>query len=373
MLFTFSLIGYCLAILVLFIIFPKIKRNVGSLAVCIVAVFTFLLLVYFRPPFFRDTEGYANAYKLVQWNYLRNIDLWAKEPNTYTEYGFVFIELIFKTFGFSFPLFSVCIALFTIISIYFLCNTCYEYLDGDRVERKHFFTYYAIYLSYFGLLYNFVTIRSGLSFALLSIAAYFAIKKKPIKMLIFLLIAFSIHRLSIIAVIPLLLLTIDRFLLKKSQFLTMWIVLVVAWGIERSSHLLLNTVGLYVQNLYNNMVHIGFYNFSNFLVSSITTTVQCFVYIVNGFIYYYNYQEEEHYSSFSIIYLLSMAALSVTSTSAVFYRVVDYLYLFSIPVNYYCYINWKKSRFSRTVCLFSLTLLSVLVWGKNFLYWYLYD
>ncbi len=374
MLFTFSLVGYALAIATLFITFPKVKKNAASIAVCVIAVFAFLMLVYYRPSYFRDTLAYENSYETLRWSYMKGFDLLAKEPHTYTEYGFVFIELIFKSLGFSFPLFSSCLSLFFILSIYYFCNTCYEHLAGNVVERKYFFAFYSIFLSYFGLFYNFVAIRSALSFAFLAIAACFAVRKKTLKMLVFLLIAFSIQRLSIIGAAPILVLMFEKMTIKKSQFLPLWIILSAAWILERRTHFLINTVGVYIQQLYNNIMHTGIYmGFDKGQAASITGFIMCFVYILNGLIYYLNYQENKRYESFAIIYLISIVILTITSTFSGFYRIVDYLYLFSLPVNFYCCINWEKTKFSKNLCMLLLVTLGIAVWGKQFLFWYLYD
>ena len=39
MLFTFSLLGYALAIAALFITFPRVKKNAASIAICVIAFF----------------------------------------------------------------------------------------------------------------------------------------------------------------------------------------------------------------------------------------------------------------------------------------------------------------------------------------------
>ena len=374
MLYTGLLVGYSLPIVVAFIVLPKVKRNNAFFASCIVLVSAFLVLAYCRPTFFRDTAAYELSYDQLQWDYLKGIDLLAKEPNTYMEYGFVFIELVFKSLGVPFRLFSALISLFYISSVYYWCNSCCEYLSGDCPAGKHFLAFFSIFLPYFGLFYNFVAIRSALSFAFLAIATSFALRKQRGRTLLFLLIAFSVQRLSIISSIPLMVLLLEKIQIKKSQFLVLWVVLSVAFVFERSTHLLISSVGMLIQNLYNTVMHTGIYlGFDNNQTDSITSLLQCCIYIGNGMVYYLNWQEDKRYGAFSIIYLLMMSALAITCAYAGFYRIVDYLYFFSVPVNYVCSIHWKRSSPSRTVCLLFIMSMSILLCGKNFLYWYLFD
>lgn len=374
MIYTCLLVGYSLPLVVTFLVFPKVKRNNAFFACCVVLVSAFLALVYCRPTFFRDTIAYEQLYGQLQWDFLKGIDLLAKEPNTYMEYGFVFIELVFKSLGVPFRLFSALISLFLITSVYYCCNFCCEYLSGDRPAGKRFLAFFSIFLPYFGLFYNFVAIRSALSFAFIAIGTTFALKKQRGRTLLFLFVAFSIQRLSIISSVPLMVLLLDKIQIKKSQFLVLWVVLSIVFVFERSTHILIGSIGMLIQNLYNAVMHTGVsLGFNNMQTNSITSFLQYSIYIGNGIVYYLNWQEDKRYSAFSIIYLLMMSAMAITCAYAGAYRIIDYLYLFSLPVNYYCCIHWKRSRLSRMVCLSLVMLMSIFLCGKNFLYWYLYD
>lgn len=367
-------IGYSAISVIFSIIYPKVKKNWAYICTCIALVVAFLLLVYNRPLFFRDTLAYIRSYDAAKWEYIKNIDIFGKEAHTQMEYGYVLIMLIFKSMGLPFRFLSAIITLFNIITCFYASKFYCELLTGDNIGSNHSFTsFWAIFLVHFGLLYSFVVIRGGFTYSLLMIAACFVLRAKYVPAAVLFVIAFSIQRLSIIGIVPIIAFTLyKKIRLSKKTFLVCYVVIFVIWLIESSSHILINTVGALLAQWYNSIISTNIYALTS-RSFGITDTIFMIGYFINGIVYYVEYKKTHMYMTLSLIYLMSIGAVAVLCGNSTFYRMSDYLYIYSIPMNYYCLMNWKKSTALRAI-YFGLLLMSfLLLWGKNFLFWYLYD
>ena len=126
-------------------------------------------------------EDYTNP--LYEWS---QID----EPFGYSEYGFYFLGVIFKTFSSNTTAYLTFIAALTFIFMYKdFRRYCYYPLFGV-----------AAYISRFYLARNFIQIRAGLSYAIILWAVQYISKRDWRRYFLWIFIAYQFHESAILAV-----------------------------------------------------------------------------------------------------------------------------------------------------------------------------
>jgi len=160
------------------------KRNVLILT-CVVMTF----LAGFRDPSrWADTSVYVGSFV----NYTNTIFEWSPldQPWGYTEYGFYFLGVIFKTFSSNATAYLTFIAALSFIFMYKnFRRYCYYPLFGV-----------CAYISRFYLTRNFMQIRAGLSYAMILWAVQYITKRDWKRYFFWVLIAYQFHQSAILAV-----------------------------------------------------------------------------------------------------------------------------------------------------------------------------
>lgn len=160
------------------------KRNV-LIVVCVVLT----LMAGFRDPFsWADTDSYLYSFNdftnpLTEWSR-------ADSPMGYSEYGFYFLGVIFKTFSTSETGYLTFIAALSFIFMYKCFRKyCYYPMIGVCAYIARFYT---------GR--NFVQIRAGLSYAIILWAVQYITKRDWKRYFLWILIAYQFHHSAILAV-----------------------------------------------------------------------------------------------------------------------------------------------------------------------------
>lgn len=350
----------------------KILNNATAKFIGLLAIFVYLWFVFNRPYSFRDTKTYQSIYESAQWSHLLNFNLMEREPKTGMEYGFLILMLIFRDFCISFRLFS------TIISVFFL-GTCYKFTKfifnrASTYFYHHskyftFFLFFGIYLSYFGTFYNFVAIRACICIAFLLISSYFAIEKKPIYMVVMFLIAFSMQRFAILGLIPIYIFLVWNKKLSARQFRIIWIILGVFIII---SYVYQNIIFIKVWGIVGKLIK-GFYDFKFDKQNlSITRGFLYGAYWFTGLIIYKGKRTDQISNKITWIYLCGLILCVLFSGYASAYRIIDFMYIFTIPLTYSIFYNWKGNRLSKKIIYLVQHMLFFAIMTKYYIFWYLY-
>ena len=160
------------------------KRNVLILT-CVVLTF----LAGFRDPTkWADTSIYVGSFL----NFTKPIYEWAQtdEPYGYSEYGFYFLGVIFKTFSSNATAYLTFIAALSFVFLYKdFRRYCYYPLFGV-----------CAYISRFYLTRNFMQIRAGLSYAIVLWAVQYITKRDWKRYFLWIFIASQFHTSALLAV-----------------------------------------------------------------------------------------------------------------------------------------------------------------------------
>ena len=147
------------------------------------------LMAGFRNPYlWADTDAYMISFEY----YTKPLYEWSQidEPFGYSEYGFYFLGVIFKTFSSNITAYLTFIAAITFIFMYKdFKRYCYYPLFGV-----------AAYISRFYIPRNFCQIRAGLSYAIILWAVQYISKRDWKRYFLWVYIAYLFHHSALIAV-----------------------------------------------------------------------------------------------------------------------------------------------------------------------------
>lgn len=174
----------------------------------LILIATFSYICSIRPLDSADTENYYNYYRMSQnisefhFGFGRDYSRWVE--NWYINLCWLanLVKLTFSQFLFLVAFF------FGVLSMYSV-NAIYDTLSDGRKKMTGYLSIIALYYSNFGILYSYVVIRGGLSFALCLLAYTFLQRKKYLRSILIFLCSIALHRFSIIAIAVLALLKIN--------------------------------------------------------------------------------------------------------------------------------------------------------------------
>lgn len=356
------------------VFFNNIINNTASRFIGVIFVIAFLILVYNRPYFFRDTYTYERIFNISKWAFLKNANLLMREPITQMEYGFLLLVVVFRSIGVSFRFFSVLISLFMVVTFYKFSRYLFNKVNKNFIYKNTYYSFllfFGIFLSYIGTFYSFVAIRSGLSLTFLLIASYFALEKKYFKTIISFFVAFSIHRFAILGVVPIIVLLLWDKEFEKKRFRNTWLLLGVLIIV---SYLFQNLIFRRVWEKVGIMIS-GFYDFKadKQQNTSITRLIHYIAYWINGYFIYKEKSKEKITNKISMIYLIGLGLCVLFSGYMSAYRIIDYMYIFMIPFSYCAFYNWNGNRIMKKIMYSGQFLLFMLILTRYFMNWYLND
>lgn len=165
----------------------QLKGNDKKYVLMVVCV-VMTLLAGMRDYTWPDTIVYVMSFE----DYTKPLYEWSQidEPLGYSEYGFYFLGVIFKTFSTNTTLYLIFIAALTFIFMYKdFKRYCYYPLFGV-----------AAYISRFYLARNFIQIRAGLSYAIILWAVQYISKRDWKRYFFWIIIAYQFHTSAVLAV-----------------------------------------------------------------------------------------------------------------------------------------------------------------------------
>ena len=170
------------------LIAEQLKQKDKQMLLMLTCVVMALMAGFRDPSLWADTGVYVMSFE----DYTNPLYEWSQidEPFGYSEYGFYFLGVIFKTFSSNTTAYLTFIAALTFIFMYKdFKRYCYYPLFGV-----------AAYISRFYLARNFIQIRAGLSYAIILWAVQYISKRDWKRYFLWVLLAMQIHTSAVIAV-----------------------------------------------------------------------------------------------------------------------------------------------------------------------------
>lgn len=173
----------------LFALFAEQLKEVDKRNVLIVSCVVLTFLAGFRnPDHWADTDVYVDSFL----DYTNPIYEWSQAdlPHGYSEYGFYFLGVIFKTFSSDVTAYLTFIAALSFIFMYKnFRRYCYYPLFGVCAYIARFYT-----------ARNFIQIRAGLSYAIILWAVQYVTKRDWKRYFFWVFIAYQFHHSALLAV-----------------------------------------------------------------------------------------------------------------------------------------------------------------------------
>lgn len=166
----------------------QLKQKDKQMLLMLTCVVMALMAGFRNPYLWADTDAYMISFEY----YTKPLYEWSQidEPFGYSEYGFYFLGVIFKTFSSNITAYLTFIAALTFIFMYKdFKRYCYYPLFGV-----------AAYISRFYIARNFCQIRAGLSYAIILWAVQYISKRDWKRYFLWVYIAYLFHHSALIAV-----------------------------------------------------------------------------------------------------------------------------------------------------------------------------
>ena len=166
----------------------QLKQKDKQMLLMLTCVVMALMAGVRNPALWADTGVYVMSFE----DYTKPLYEWSQidEPFGYSEYGFYFLGVIFKTFSTNTTLYLIFIAALTFIFMYKdFKRYCYYPLFGV-----------AAYISRFYLARNFIQIRAGLSYAIILWAVQYISKRDWKRYFFWVFVAYQFHTSALIAI-----------------------------------------------------------------------------------------------------------------------------------------------------------------------------
>lgn len=332
--YSILIIGYIMLSLALSMRFSIGK---GSKIIYYLFIIGFSLFMAFRSISIPDTNNYILIYKQININHNYGFSL-VNEYGTFgIEYGFLWLLWIFKKFiSLDYHVMFLSLAFFcTLISVWAISEIIifFEDIHNDTKIKVKRSLVASIYMSYFGLYYSGVAIRSGIALSLILLVINAALHKKYFFAIVMTLLAFSVQRLSIIGVIVFFVL---KYMpkIKKELF-------VFLWGIIGCLQFIFSVSGL--QKIVKTLLYgiaekYTFLDYSRYLgnVENDSSIYVLAIWCVGFVLIILTYHKKELYRYFNV-YLIGMAAIMCLSWVKGYSRLTDFFILMNIPILYKTY------------------------------------
>lgn len=170
------------------LIAEQLKQKDKQMLLMLTCVVMALMAGFRDPSLWADTDAYLISFEY----YTKPLYEWSQvdEPFGYSEYGFYFLGVIFKTFSSNTTAYLTFIAALTFIFMYKdFKRYCYYPLFGV-----------AAYISRFYLARNFIQIRAGLSYAIILWAVQYISKRDWKRYFFWTFIAYQFHQSAVLAI-----------------------------------------------------------------------------------------------------------------------------------------------------------------------------
>lgn len=316
-------IGFIILALLYLQIEPLIKQNEKKY-LCGLFIIVFSLLMAIRPINTKDTLNYINGFNKSQSISIHGINFFQKYDGF--EWGYIYLNRLFRNFSDNYRLFFF---LITIVGITLsVCALVYLARKAGVCEINMFSLIFSVYISYFGILYNGISVRAGLSMGLGLVALICMLDNKWIKSLVFILLAVSIQRAAFLFVV---IYFIIRFfpILKMKIHLFIWFVLgIILFGGGGSRVL------IFVSKILNSIIikfHIS--GFGAYLAElDVGVGIRdIYLWLLYGIFIFFMCNSQYYMKYLNVILVGTLIVVFLHDIRAIA-RVYDMFYLFMVPI-----------------------------------------
>jgi hypothetical protein len=201
-------------------IIELVNKKSNNLAVFGYLLF-FVLFIVFRGMYFPDTTGYIQFYNDVKTDtlYLSRADL----PHN-LDFGYGILNQMVKfIFG---PDYHFFFFITTSLNLFLVFITVRKYISVFSVNNNKILygVLFALYISYFGFLYNGAVLRAGIALSILFYSYILSLQRKWIWSLVLFIIAYQFHSSSILGILIIIILNL-KIKLKKYTYVRVWSIL----------------------------------------------------------------------------------------------------------------------------------------------------
>lgn len=310
----------------------RIKIKKGGKLTYFLFLLSFAVIMSIRSITIPDTQNYIFMFNRLDINHDYGFSFVNENGQFGIEYGFLYLLLFFKKFiSINYRFLFFCIALFsTFVSVSSISGII-SYYEKDEINRPtNKILIACIYISYFGLYYNCIAIRAGIAFSFILLSIYLALQNKYVLTLLLLLLAFTMHRLSVIVIVVVFILKFMP-MLKRNIFIALWSVVGVLQFIFRFSGL-----NAFMRQILNDVSSkITFLDYLRFLdnTESDRSVYMMILWLIGYALILLNYYKNNLYKYFNV-YLLGMIAVMCLSWAKGYSRITDFFFLMNIPILY---------------------------------------
>lgn len=331
---------------------------------------SFLLAV--RPMDLPDVTAYKDIFEYVVSGKNYGLNLLTRNYATGVEYGFIYFIFIFKFLvGNRFRLFLFVISFVTTILMVEISLRIVELSNGHGLDKKDKYELRTIIVSnifcYFSLNYQGIAIRQAMSLALCLCFFYYWINHKYIRSIAFFILAFSIHRMSVIFLAVLLIYILFPVIKSKKMYGHIL-------GMSILGYIVISNTGIvsYVMNKFSIMYSFIFryIDYSSYLLDNkmifVLDKKRVLVILLFFLIVYYMNNENVIIGKLYNIYLCGIAVLILTLNIEGSARIYDYLTIFHIPLLALCWLDNKRNFNYKNILVIFLVLeyiVSFRIWG----------
>jgi hypothetical protein len=235
--FSVSIIGY--EILAVVISMIKYKNRKQEKIITILLMFSFSILMAFRSEKLPDISWYTAVFEDIRTNFNYGFSLIKHHYIYDVEYGFVWLMVLFKTFV-SQNIHAFYFFISSVSSIFFLLSSimAIKYFNESSLKKIEINLpmLFCIYSSYYGLYYCGIAIRGALAIPLILMAILCFIRKKFVLSFFCCLLGMTMHRLTLVMLIDLIIVFMPK--IKKGIVLFLWIIMGISMILKVTNQLI---------------------------------------------------------------------------------------------------------------------------------------
>lgn len=297
--------------------------------VYIILAVLFSIIIAIRPEMTPDTDIYVRGFEQADISWLKNANLLGKYGSVF-EYGYVALMICFKKIVNNSSFFFFITTLLGLFLSTFSLYRFSEFLESGKYSWNYY-EVFSVYLTCYALLYNGISVRAGLSIALGLFFIVLMYEKKTIKAVLILLLAFSLHRTSILYIFIYFIIKFIPVLRKKTHYI-MWVITGV---------LLFTKIGTIIFNMLSPIISkwmisnsiSGYGYLTEAAIGGDLSGTNILKWLIYGLLIFFSIKDELYGKCLNLVMTgcFIMALLNgVTAAS----RAYDLFYMFSVPM--YC-------------------------------------
>lgn len=290
----------------------EIITNKSRKIFTLLIIMLFIFLASYRSIHIPDTLAYANSYHSLS---LSNVEM------SYFEIGFTIYSALIKFISGG--------NLTVYFGIITATNLLLIYKGLEKINTNKLILPIILYISYYGIYFNFIVLRAGLAFSLL-FYAYSIFYENRIKSVVFFLLACTFHQSAVVGIIGYFIIINSKKFSNNAYFF--WFLLIIIMYFLRVDIFFYDNIHLFLENTgFLKTNHFGYY-FDNIKFTSGISNKFIFNYILGIFMISVRKYYDVKYQNVLNIYMVGLTIISLFSSFLWIERISDYFIAFSFII-----------------------------------------